>query len=181
MKEQLGLSCKRINSRPSKINLKKLILTRILLHINISKFVANDLLFLNINETSFTKRIKTNYSWTPIGENGELLNSNDINSKNLVLAFCSNGSLIEMITNDTLNEERFIVFMQNVKKWFDENNRFSNKKIWILLDNLASHRTQKAADLCSMYDFKIWFIPPYSHTLAPVDLAFGILKIKLTS
>ena len=129
MKEQLGLSYKRINSRPNNINLKKLILTRILFSINISKFVANDILLVNIDETSFTKGTKTNYSWTPIGKNGELLNSKYTNSMNLVLAICSNGSWIEMLTNDTLNEERFIVFMQNVKKWFDENNRFRSKKI----------------------------------------------------
>ena len=85
-----------------------MILTRILFNINISKIVANDHQLVNIDETSFSKGTKTNYSWTPMSKNGELLNSKYINFMNIVLAIFYNGNWIVMLTIDTLNEERFI-------------------------------------------------------------------------
>ena len=180
MKKQFSLSYKRINSRPSNIELSKLILTRILFSIYASKLIDNDVLLINIDETTLSKTTKANYSWTPAGKNGETLNAKYINSMNIVLAICSNGSWLEMLTNDTLNAERFLIFLQNLKSWLDENHNFRFKKIWILLDNLSSHRTQKVIDFCSNWDIKLCFIPPYSPTWAPVELAFGVMKRKLS-
>ena len=181
MKQEFSLSYKRINSRPSNIDLDKLQLTRILFSMRVSKLVDSDILLINIDESSLTKATKLNYSWVPTDENGEVLNTNFTNSLNIVLAICSNGSWIEMLTNDTLNIDRFVVFLQNLKAWQDENNKFWFKNIMILLDNLASHRTNKVIDFCKKWNFRLCYIPPYSPTLAPVELVFSVLKRKLVS
>ena len=180
MKGKLWLNYKRVNSRPWNINFDKLLLTRILFSISVSKFIDNSNLLINIDETSLIKGTKTNYSWTPVGKNGETLNSKFTNSMNIVLAICSNGGWIKILSNDTLNEQRFIIYLQNLKNWLDENNNFGFKKIWILLVNLAVHRTSSIADFWLKCNLILFYIPPYSPTLAPVELAFGILKRKST-
>ena len=94
LKQEFSLSYKRINSRPSNIDLDKLQLTRILFSMRISKLVDSDILLINIDESSLTKATKLNYSWVPTGENGEVLNTNFTNSLNIVLAIWSNESWI---------------------------------------------------------------------------------------
>ena len=86
-----------------------------------------------------------------------------------------------MLTNDTLNTDRFVVFLQNLNAWLDENNKFWFKNIMILLDNLASHRTNKVINFCKKWNFRQCYIPPYSPNLAPVELVFSVLKRKLVS
>ena len=131
MKQEFSLSYKWINSRLSNIDLDKLQLTWILFNMRVSKLVDSDILLINIDESSLTKATKLNYSWVPTGENGEVLNTNFTNSLNIVLVICSNGSWIEMLTNDTLNTDRFVVFLQNLKAWLDEKNKFWFKNIMI--------------------------------------------------
>ena len=61
MKQEFSLSYKRINSRPSNIDLDKLQLTRILFSMRVSKLIDSDILLINIDESSLTKATKLNY------------------------------------------------------------------------------------------------------------------------
>ena len=113
-------------------------------------------------------------------ENSESFNRKFAGSMNIVFAICSNGSWMAMLSNDTLTADRFMIFLKILKTFLIENNNFEFKKIMLLLDNLQSHRTNKVINMCQNYKFNIWYIPPYSPSLAPIELTFGILKRKLT-
>jgi transposase len=49
----------------------------------------------------------------------------------------------------------------------------------IILDNLSSHKSQKAAQV--LKDIGCWFLPlpPYSPDLNPIEMAFAKLKALL--
>ena len=181
MKQQLNLSYKRINSRPLNVDFERLLLSRIIFSMHISKIINDDILLINIDEAWLNKETKANYSWVSTGMNGESQNINLANTMNIVLAIWSYGSWLEILSNNTLNEDRFIFSLKNLKIWLDENNCFGYSKILILLDNLASHRTNKVIDYWAKSNIKLCFIPPYSPTLAPVELAFWVLKRKLVA
>ena len=180
LKETFHLSYKRIYSRPCYIDIDRIQLTRILFSICLSNIIDSGTLLINIDEASITQDTKFNYSWTPIGKNSEVWNKRFATSLNIVFAICSNGSWLEMLSNNTLTTDRFIIFLRNLKTFLEENNYFEFKRIVILLDNLPSHRTDKVVDMLLKWSFDICYIPPYSPSLAPVELTFGRLKRKLT-
>ena len=176
LRENFYLSYKRINSRSCFINVRRLKLARMLFSIRLLSTIYQSILLINIDETLITKDTKSNYSWTPIGQNSEAWNSRFKSSLNLVLAVFLNGSWIEMLSNNTLTTDRFIVFLIILKKFLEENNYFEFKRIIIMLDNLSSHRTDKVLNKWLKCNFDLCYIPPYSPSLAPVKHTFGIFK-----
>ena len=114
MRKEFWLYYKLINSRPCNIIYERLQITRVLFSIWLSNIIDNDVLLINIDETCLKKATKSNYSWIPTGEVGEVLNTNFTNSMNIVLAIYSNGGWIEMLTNNKLNADKFVTFLQNL-------------------------------------------------------------------
>lgn len=49
----------------------------------------------------------------------------------------------------------------------------------LILDNLATHKIQKVAELASAWDVGVRYLPPYSPDLNPIELAFAKLKAHL--
>jgi len=49
----------------------------------------------------------------------------------------------------------------------------------VILDNLSSHKSQKAADLLRERGAWFLFLPPYSPDLNPIEMAFSKLKAHL--
>ena len=96
-----------------------------------------------LEQSWLSKATKANYSWVSAGKNGETQNINLTNTLNFVLAICSNGNWLEILSNDRLNADRFISSLESKKKWIDEHNSFGYNKILIFLNNLASHRKNK--------------------------------------
>ena len=71
LRENFHLSYKRINSRLCFIDLRRLKLARMLFSIRLLSTINQSILLININETLITKDTKSNYYWTPIGQNSE--------------------------------------------------------------------------------------------------------------
>lgn len=46
----------------------------------------------------------------------------------------------------------------------------------VILDNLSSHKTPRAAQMVSDADASLLFLPPYSPDLNPIEMAFAKLK-----
>jgi transposase len=49
----------------------------------------------------------------------------------------------------------------------------------VILDNLSSHKSQKAADILKQRGAWFLFLPPYSPDLNPIEMAFSKLKAHL--
>lgn len=49
----------------------------------------------------------------------------------------------------------------------------------MILDNLSSHKSEKAAAILKQYGAWFLFLPPYSPDLNPIEMAFSKLKAHL--
>lgn len=54
-----------------------------------------------------------------------------------------------------------------------------NKGDVVILDNLSSHKSQKAAEMLKKIGAWFLFLPPYSPDLNPIEMAFAKLKTHL--
>jgi transposase len=46
----------------------------------------------------------------------------------------------------------------------------------VVLDNLSAHKRANLEPLLARYGCQVWFLPPYSPDLSPIELAFAKLK-----
>ena len=68
--------------------------------------------------------------------------------------------------------------MDKLNQWLLKNSYYGYKKVTILLDNCSFQKSKATKNNLSSFDATFMYIPPYSPTLAPVELIFGFLKKK---
>ena len=172
MKEQLNLSFKRINSRPSNIWLEKLKYWRFLFWIKFSKQINNDTLLFNIDEWVISNKSKLNYSWSKRGENLEVQNKNFSNSISLIMAILNTGQWYWWVLVGTVNSGNFQLFINYLHNWLVDNNMFGKKDVSIILDNWSSHRSNSSIKTIKRSNMNIVYLPTYSPQFAPIVLIF---------
>ena len=97
MKTLGNLSCKRVKSRPSNIEMNRIKLIRKLFALKFAKMISSEVLVANIDESSINRGIMTNYSWGIKGVPIESKNCIFSDSLSLVMAICSNGTWLSFM------------------------------------------------------------------------------------
>ena len=93
------------------------------------------------------------------------------------MSIFSNGCWFAMISNATTNTQVFIYFLNRMIEWLIKNNKFGFKNINLILDNCPYNKSKEAIKNMQKLPIKIYFLPPYSPSLAPIELMFGWIKI----
>ena len=179
MKNELKLTYKRVKPRPNNIDFSKIRSARVLFAVKFTQAVTTETLVINIDESSINRNLKNNYSWSMRGEINEAKNSPFVGSLSLVTAICSNGWWITMLTNETIDSTKFIVFIENLNWWLIDHSNFNYSNVLIILDNWSIHKSKETLFKLKKINWKIIYLPAYSPMLAPVEMYFGILKAKL--
>ena len=78
--------------------------------------------------------------------------------------------------NPILIQNNFAFYWKHLAEWLDDNSNFGFKNVAVILDNCSSHRAKTTADYLKRSNWSIYFLPPYSPQLAPVELAFNHIK-----
>ena len=107
MKNHIGLSFKRVKSRPRNINLDKIFSIRNLFAIKISKIISKETLLINIDKCSIYSNIKSSYSCGFKGSPIEAQNASIEGYVSMIMGICFNGSWINLIINKTINSNYF--------------------------------------------------------------------------
>ena len=97
----------------------------------------------------------------------------------MILAILSNGWWMCLITPQTINSDIFIMFVSKLKEWISKSNQFGYASVSIILDNWPSHRSFKSKEKLRELGYFIVFLPQYSPQLAPIEMAFSLIKKKL--
>ena len=97
----------------------------------------------------------------------------------MIMAILSNGCWFSMLTNDKTNSKIFIHFIIKLNKWLESNNMFEYKYIHLHLDNCPYHKSMETIDYFRRTSMKIFFLSPYSPSLAPIEMVFGWIKYML--
>ena len=91
LRSSLGLSYKRVASRPTKINIPEKILKKIIFWLEFAYLIKPEHILVNIDETLFSRSTKINYSWTMKGVEASVTNSTLIGSLSLLVAITNRG------------------------------------------------------------------------------------------
>ena len=147
MKTQLNMSFKRVKSRPTNIDLNRINNVRSLFAVKFLKEIKENTLMINIDESSFNREVKTQYSWGIKGNPVEVKNQSFTGSMSWILAIWSNGSWIWFLSNNSIDSDRFIWFIKIMNKWLNSHNNFGYDNINLLLDNCSFHKSNKTQDI----------------------------------
>ena len=127
----------------------------------------------------FNRAWKKNYSWLPIGVNGSIINLVTRGRCWIVSAVLTNCEFLSVILDDTGKENNYWDFLCILKYTIGDSNMIEESNYIILWDNASIHRSILALKTAKILNLNIHFLPPYSPSLAPVELFFKILKSKV--
>ena len=95
---------------------------------------------------------------------------------NMISALSSQGKVRFMMYQDTMNQQRLIRFLERLV-------RSSERKVFLILDNLKVHHGKLAAAWLEKHTEKIevFFLPPYAPEYNPDEYLNHALKISVHS
>ena len=179
IKDNIRLTYKRVLSRPITADIPRVKLQRKLFSIQTIQAINSKILIANCDEWTLNRNTKLNYSWSRVGSNKETKNSWLIGSISIIMTIFSNGCWFVMMTKSTTTSEVFIHFMTKMNEWLNKNNMFNYECLHLHLDNCPYHKSKETINYLRKTKLKVYFLPPYSPSLAPIELAFGLIKRKL--
>ena len=114
LKNKLSFSFKRCSSRPITLNWKILKLKKILFLVRLCKMINRHSILANIDESSFSRNTKTNYSWSRKGEPSNWSTILFSGSISIVSAILSNGISVTGAMTGTMDQDVFIEFIEHL-------------------------------------------------------------------
>ena len=182
LKEELGYSYKRGSARPLQSSDPKLKYLQAIFSWRILEQILDDRLVINIDESSYFRSIKANYSWLQKGKRKSIINSIWRWSVNMIFGLWTNGNWIGTLSSTTTTKSiDFCRFLLIVHKFVMLCLSQNVEDVTVTLDNARIHLTWKAQRVAHMLVMKVMWLPPYSPSLAPVEWVFRISKKRLAS
>ena len=176
MINKLGMKYKRGLSRLIDYNEERQLWMKQWFAVKLSMLLKNIELLINIDESSFSRLTKKNYSWIPKGKAQIIKNICFRNSCSLVTAITSSGSVIAAKSSGWVNSKLFIIFLKELIRFIKETEQVEQQKVLILLDNASIHRSGEVKEILENENLNIAYIPQYSPELAPIEHYCSKLK-----
>ena len=127
-----------------------------------------------IDETSLNTKLVKTTGWAPVGE--RLVDHTPFghwHTQTFIAGLRHDGLVAPWVIKGAINRERFDLY---VETQLAPTLRPGDV---VILDNLSSHKSEKAADVLSSQGAWFLFLPPYSPDLNPIEMAFAKLKILI--
>ena len=120
------------------------------------------------NESNYVK------GYAPIGQTPILPVGNEHFRVSMISAVTNQGKLRFMFYRGSMNAKRLIEFMRRLIKE-------SNRKIFLILDNLKTHHSKKVSEWLEKHkdEIDVFFLPPYAPEYNPDEYLNGNLKREL--
>ena len=179
LKQREHLSYIKRSSIPISWNVPKLELTKQLFCIRLAHQLSEIKMVANIDESAFNRDTKWNYSWLATGRSFSNTNISFKGSINFISWITSSRETFNLFKYMPDNSNSFLKFLKYVWDYFIEKGLEANE-IGIILDNWAIHRANKVRRYWTSIGVKLYYLPAYCLELAPVELYFSQLKLKLT-
>lgn len=179
----LGYSfCRRkkvdINALSNKNICKRLIFAN-----ELNKFISNDFVIINIDETCLSRKMRNCKDW--LLKSQKIVYNNDRQLKTLsgISAVSSRGYNFSIVHESTINKLKFRDFLLELKRNLEGNTymntQLNNKKILIFLDNSSVHKDIDTLKEFTNYGFTFLFNVPYSPRYAYIEEVFSFVKRKM--
>ena len=181
MKKELRLTFKKWLSHPNNVDFDRLKVLRWMFSVKFATILKDNPLICNIDEWTITRTTKVNYSWSLRGMNKEIKNSPFARSIYLILAILSNGWWFLLVWHHTINSTIFAHFLYKLNSWINQNEMFGWNELVYIMDNCSSHKSKLTKHEIDHLKMRIYYIPIYSPTFAPIEIWFAFIKKKLAN
>ena len=159
MKNNCNLTYKKIKPRPTNINISKLRIVRLLYIVEFLKSLTLKTLIINIDESFINRHIKKNYSWSIKRWPNESLNSNFSGSTSIRMAIYSNGTWTAALTNESIDSNKFLIFIEHLEYWLKDSNFYEKFDILLIMDNCAIHKTNQVKERLLKTNIRVLYLP----------------------
>ena len=179
LKEDLRLSYKRGSARLALSMDPKLKYQQAIFSCRMIKILESGDIIINVDESSYTRSIKTNYSWLPKRRMKPIMNTIWKGRARLIFGLCSDGNYIGLLGNNTTKADEFCWFLFLLAKFAEYSLQLKQEKITISMDNVPIHLAEKTRRTADLLNLRVDCLPPYSPNLAPVEWVFGMSKRRM--
>lgn len=126
---------------------------------------------ISLDETSFYTQMNPHYGWSPKGTRLTCpIQRKQSGRYSVTSAICSTGLLHQTVVSGSSNEKQFIQFLEGLK---------GVPQRYIMLDNVAFHKTRDVRVTFQKIGKTPLFISPYSPEWNPVEFYFSMMKSHL--
>ena len=133
-------------------------------------------LVVNWDESSFSRSVRSSYSWLPKVSSHQILNLKCKGLVTIISGVLSNGDWIALAFGTTAKSKEFWLYLAVLEKFLEYWIKVDFDSCYIILDNASTHLSRKPKAFSKYAGLKLWYIPPYSPELTPVELMFGAKK-----
>ena len=176
IKNSLRYSFKRGSTRNSRAKSNTSVYSQAVFSSKLMARILEDRLIVNIDESSFGRSVRNNYSWLPKAQSSGIINVMWTGRTTLIWGLASNGDWICMTINKTTTTEEFCIFMFILRAYIDKCSFQRSKVVTATIDNAAIHLTKMSKSLWKGIGIELLGLPQYCPHLAPCELVFGMAK-----
>ena len=141
------------------------------------KIIKNEIIddIICIDETGFNALFsKTTKGYSKKGKEINIPVSDlKLSNQSLLMALSINEVIHYDITEENVNADIYLIFMNNLISKLKKN---ENRNFILIFDNVRFHHDKRIIDLITKNNYKYFFVPPYSPNLNPIENVNGIIK-----
>ena len=160
MKKKLRYSYKNGSSRPLISKSETLKYLQSTYSRRILEDMRSDRVLVNVDESSYNRSIKTNYTWLPIGSSHIVLNINWTGRISVIFRLISNGDWIWMTAGVTTKTFDYWIFLMLLSKYIKILFLGQATSIKLLVDNASIHVSFK-----SKLIYPLWLLNKYTNSV----------------
>ena len=161
IKKILNYSFKKSWSRPMKYMAPSIKISKVFFWIELLKSIHRQQEIYSVDKWSFTRDVKSEYSWLPVGKSSMVINDLCRGSANLIMAAGSNGKWFGIIRQGTIDSEIFWIFLRLLNKILQDTEKNQQKNPIIVLDNARIHSSNYTKEIVNKLELELKFLPPY--------------------
>ena len=176
MRNGATLRYKKAKSRPWNIDFAKVGWSRRYFALKFAQITNKETLMINIDESCINRSLKTDRSWIAKGQSKEIKSIKFYGSLSIVMAIWNNGTILALLSNETIDSKKFWLFLENLNSWLNKNKNFGFSETLLLLDNWSIHKSKITKEVLWRINTNVLYLPAYSPDFAPIEMWFSILK-----
>ena len=139
VKKEMRFAYKKGSSRPPKYATRRIQIVKFLFWTELLDLIAKGEVIINIDESSFDRSVKREYSWLPIGQSFPIINERIKGRACLILAIWNTGEWLSMIVSETVESKKFWLFFKILEFVVCHYYQSCNKFLTVIWDNARTH------------------------------------------
>lgn len=180
MKKILKYRKKLVVYKAKNILLPRVKLIKYLVICQIAKFIAEDSLFISVDESGYGAFPKRSKIWAKSNANTFLYNYKRFKNHSLVMGVSNTGIKYLQVHEGSIKGTKFAEFIKNMNLEFRKEGYLSkNKRIIVILDNCPTHLVEEVTNQAKASKIYLLYNAPYCPQFNFIELVFSQIRCKM--